>query len=116
MPYQAEIKRAVERVVIDQLMELAANAGMPQVRALATLALEKRATMLSHLAPTADVATRASSDSSPAISGAFSAGPPPRWCGLFPRTRRRGAPIGEPAQEWLDMVAPACSWTYRYWQ
>ncbi len=35
-PYQAAVKRVVETVVADQLMELAANAPMPQVRAIAT--------------------------------------------------------------------------------
>jgi hypothetical protein len=36
-PYHAEISRAVERVVIEELIGLAASAGMPQVRAVATL-------------------------------------------------------------------------------
>ena len=35
-PYEAEIQRAVERVVVERLMGLAANARMPQVRALAS--------------------------------------------------------------------------------
>ncbi|MEE9218228.1 MAG: zinc-dependent metalloprotease [Acidobacteriota bacterium] len=37
--YQAEVGRAVERVVVDELMKLAADAPMPQVRATATLKL-----------------------------------------------------------------------------
>jgi hypothetical protein len=41
--YEAEIARAVERVVVERLMSLAASARMPQVRALATDALERRA-------------------------------------------------------------------------
>ncbi|HET7040245.1 MAG TPA: zinc-dependent metalloprotease, partial [Gemmatimonadales bacterium] len=41
-PYEAEIARAVQRVVIERLIELAAGAGMPQVRAVATLRLERR--------------------------------------------------------------------------
>jgi hypothetical protein len=35
-PYEAEIARAVQRVVIERLMDLSANADMPQVRAVAT--------------------------------------------------------------------------------
>ena len=35
-PYPAEISRAVERVVIEELIGLAASATMPQVRAVAT--------------------------------------------------------------------------------
>ena len=37
--YEAEISRAVQRVVVDRLMGLAAGAPMPQVRAVASLAL-----------------------------------------------------------------------------
>ena len=40
-PYEAEIGRAVERVVAERLMGLAADARMPQVRALASEALQK---------------------------------------------------------------------------
>ncbi|HEX9700948.1 MAG TPA: zinc-dependent metalloprotease [Acidobacteriota bacterium] len=39
--YEAEINRAVERVVVDNLMRLAATAPMSQVRAVATLSLEE---------------------------------------------------------------------------
>lgn len=35
-PYHAELARAVQRVAMDRLMSLAAEAGMPQVRAVAT--------------------------------------------------------------------------------
>ena len=35
-PYEAEIARAVQRVVVERLMTLAATADMPQVRAIAT--------------------------------------------------------------------------------
>ncbi|MEX2271047.1 MAG: zinc-dependent metalloprotease [Vicinamibacterales bacterium] len=38
-PYEAEIARAVQRVVVDRLIALAANADMPQVRAEAQAAL-----------------------------------------------------------------------------
>lgn len=40
--YQAEVARAVQRVAIDRLMDLAANADMPQVRAIATHRLARR--------------------------------------------------------------------------
>jgi hypothetical protein len=39
--YEAEIKRAMERVVISQVMELAQTASMTQVRALASQALRR---------------------------------------------------------------------------
>lgn len=114
-PYQAEIKRAIERVVIDQLMDAAGNAAMPQVRALATYALQRRVTVLAQ-STAADVATRASSalllsdirrflsrPSTPAARAASVDVPP-------------GAPIGEPAMEWLLLVPPPCSWLGGYWQ
>ena len=39
--YEAEINRAVERVVAEHLMRLAGSAQMPQVRAIATFALDR---------------------------------------------------------------------------
>jgi hypothetical protein len=38
-PYQAELGRAVQRVAVERLMGLAADAGMPQVRAMAAFKL-----------------------------------------------------------------------------
>jgi len=40
-PFQAELGRTVQRVVVDQLMGLAASAGMPQVRAIAVEKLDE---------------------------------------------------------------------------
>ncbi len=57
-PYQAEIKRAVERVVVDQLTMLAGSAPMADVRALANYALQRRLTVLS-APPTGDPMSRA---------------------------------------------------------
>jgi len=39
--YQAELGRGVQRIVVERLMDLAATAGMPQVRALASYQLEE---------------------------------------------------------------------------
>lgn len=39
--YESELSRTIERVVADRLMRLAATASMPQVRALATMKLER---------------------------------------------------------------------------
>ena len=114
--YEAEIKRAVERVVIEELIDLAGNASMPQVRALATYALQRRATALGQVAAASDVATRASSALLAGDIRRFlnrPATPAPRASSV---DLPPGAPIGEPAMNWLLMVAPVCSWTYRYWQ
>ena len=104
--YEAEIARAVERVVAERLMSLAASARMPQVRALATDALERRAQTADTAAAArlgaaheklllqdirrflARPAATASLPSSPAI--------PP------------GPPIGEPDPDYLGLE-PFCS-------
>jgi hypothetical protein len=57
--YQAEIERAVRRVVLQRLMDLAANADMPQVRAIATLELRQLQDRLTTTARRASVADRA---------------------------------------------------------
>jgi hypothetical protein len=38
--YHAELGRAVQRIVVERLMDLAATSGMPQVRAIAALQLD----------------------------------------------------------------------------
>jgi len=53
-PYEAEISRAVERVVVDALSALAASAGMPQVRAIATLKLSRKLNELAKMTPADD--------------------------------------------------------------
>ncbi|MEI6668177.1 MAG: zinc-dependent metalloprotease [Acidobacteriota bacterium] len=53
-PYEAEVARAVQRVVIDELMGLAATAQMPQVRAMATLKLSRKFAELAKLTPADD--------------------------------------------------------------
>jgi hypothetical protein len=102
--YQAEIRRAVQRVLVDELMRLASSAPMPQARAVASLWLEELAENLEDSAEgrperahrrllAADISRfleRPSSDY-PIAAGVA---PPP------------GAPIGEPALEWL---LPFCS-------
>jgi hypothetical protein len=56
-PYEAEIKRAMERVVLSRLMSLAQSAPMAQVRALATQTLRRLQTRTS--APLAAIADQA---------------------------------------------------------
>ena len=109
-PYQAEVQRAVERVVVDELIDLAANASMPQVRAVATLKLKRRATVL-------DVA--AAGEGSAAASALLlgsdihrflnrpATAVPARLAGV---AAPDGAPIGEPALEWIRWFMPGCDW------
>jgi hypothetical protein len=105
-PYEAEIARAVERVVAERLMVLAGTARMPQVRALASDALQTLARPAAsasagrleaaHAALLAQDIRRflerpAASLAPPSIPGA-----PP------------GPPIGEPALEYLRSLEPYC--------
>jgi hypothetical protein len=57
--YAAEVARAVERVVAERLLSLAAEAPMPQVRAIAELRLEGLRTRLEQRRKGADVASQA---------------------------------------------------------
>ncbi|MEO6212629.1 MAG: zinc-dependent metalloprotease [Vicinamibacterales bacterium] len=105
--YEAEIQRAVQRVVIERLMTLATNADMSQVRAIASAKLRGRAATLasSGSTPAAAHAALLASDikrfldrpAAPAARIDLPAAPP-------------GAPIGEPGMEWLRRVEPPCSW------
>jgi hypothetical protein len=106
--YEAEIARAVERVVADRLMGLAAGARMPQVRALASQALETLARS----------AAAAPSSERPAAAHAallaqdvrrFLERPPPPWAAPGVPSAPPGPPIGEPALDYLRLLEPTCS-------
>jgi hypothetical protein len=110
-PYEAEIARAVERVVAERLMALAGGAGMPQVRALASEALRR---MLRSAAPAAAAAPPDRLEAAHAAlleadirrfldraAAPFAAPATP----LAPP----GPPIGEPALEYLRSLEPFCS-------
>jgi len=107
-PYEAEIQRAVQRVVVEHLMTLATNADMSQVRAIATAKLRGRITTAAPGAtPAAAHAALLSADikrfldrpAAPATRTDLPAAPP-------------GAPIGEPGMDWLRRMEPPCSWIY----
>ena len=50
-PYEAEVRRAKERVLVDRVMWLATGSPNAQVRAVATLKLSKLEDRLKHAAP-----------------------------------------------------------------
>ncbi len=107
--YEAEIARAVQRVVVERLMTLASTADMPQVRAIASQKLQQRGQRLA-AAPitTAGASAHAAllaSDIKRFLDRPFapatrteSPAPPP------------GAPIGDPGMDWLGRLAPYCGW------
>ncbi|HJR59869.1 MAG TPA: zinc-dependent metalloprotease [Vicinamibacterales bacterium] len=104
--YEAEIQRAVQRVVVERLMTLAADADMAQVRAIATGYLKSLIAGLPAAGTSpgtahgallaADIKRFVDRPAAPATRTAIP-GPPP------------GAPIGEPAMEWLWRLEPLCS-------
>ena len=105
-PYEAEIQRAVQRVVIDHLMRLASTADMSQVRAIASAKLRSRAAVL----PTAGSTPAAAHGSLLAsdIKRFLDRPAPPAAATPIPAAPP-GAPIGEPAMEWLRRLEPVCS-------
>jgi hypothetical protein len=121
-PYEAEVKRAIERVVIDELMDLAANAPMSQVRAVATLKLQRRGTELARTV-TGAVATGIENEVAQANLlvadiNRFLTRPANPVATRFPApVAPPGAPIGEPAMEWFKWLEPDCTWIDWYrWQ
>ena len=110
--YEAEIARAVQRVVVERLMTLAATADMPQVRAVATQKLLQRAQRLSGTPLTnAGASAHASllaSDIKRFLDRPFA----PVTRTEIP-TAPPGAPIGDPGMDWLGRLAPLCSWEER---
>jgi uncharacterized protein DUF4953/uncharacterized protein DUF5117 len=105
--YEAEIGRAIQRVVVEHLMNLAGTAAMPQVRAIATMKLQQArtaATQLTGNTPAgahaallaADIKRFLERPAQPAAPTTIPDAPP-------------GAPIGEPAMDWLRRLEPACT-------
>jgi hypothetical protein len=103
-PYEAEIKRAIERVVVDRLIDLADTAPMAQVRAIAThhlKALQSRPGAgtvpdSAHYGLLAtDIKRFLDRPSAPARDYAQPAPPP-------------GAPIGDMAMEYLSRYFEMC--------
>jgi hypothetical protein len=108
-PYEAEIARAVQRVVVEHLITLATAADMPQVRAIATHKLQQRQQRLSS-AVTANAAASAHAALLAADIKRFLDRP------FAPATRADlpaappGAPIGDPGMDWFGRTEPLCSW------
>jgi hypothetical protein len=109
-PYEAEIARAVQRVAVDQVMALAASASMPQVRAIASHALERQRRRLVAPAQAAGVSQTAHASLLASDIRRFLDRPAPTAQPTTTPSAPPGAPIGEPAMEWLRRTEPPCSW------
>ena len=107
--YEAEIARAVQRVVVEHLMTLAAGAEMPQVRAIATHKLQQRQQRLSGAAASASAhASLLAADIKRFLDRPFA----PATRADLP-TAPPGAPIGDPGMDWLGRMEPLCGWDQR---
>ena len=107
--YEAEVRRAEERVLVDRLAWLATGSPNSQVRAIASLKLSKLSTRLKaetggteadraqHLLMAADIKRFLERPAEPTRLMAEPDAPP-------------GAPIGDPGMDWLAPVA-GCTWT-----
>lgn len=115
-PYEEEIRRAVERVVVDELMDLAATAPMAQVRAVANQKLLRRQTELQQVAAAGPTTAASESDVARAtllvadITRFMTRPANPVATRFAAPTAPPGAPIGEPAMEWLKWLEPDCWW------
>jgi hypothetical protein len=109
-PYEAEIRRAEERVLVDRVMWLATGAPNSQVRAIASLKLSKLAARLKsedgaseaeqaqHILLAADIRRFLDRPADPMKPMPAPDAPP-------------GAPIGgDPGMDWLA-PAPLCNWS-----
>ena len=107
-PYEAEVRRAEERVLVDRLSWLAAAAQSGQVRAIASLKLQRLSTRLkvNGTKGDADIAqhTLLAADIKRFLER------PAETAKMLPAAPAPpGAPIGDTGQDWLSRP-PACSW------
>jgi hypothetical protein len=109
---------------VDELIDLAATASMPQVRALASLKLRQRGADLERAlaeqaengAPARSEAELASamalaSDVARFLSRPVTAAEPRLPAPEAPP----GAPIGEPAMDWFTRLSAPCTWDDGQW-
>jgi hypothetical protein len=110
-PYEAEIARATQYVFVDNLIALADRAPMPQVRAIATQKLRQRM----NAATNGSGMTSASSAMAGYVAAEikrFLDRPLPATPRLAAPDAPPGAPIGEPAMNWLRRNEEVCG---AYW-
>jgi hypothetical protein len=115
--YESEVRYAVQGVVIDRIEWLASNASMPTVRAISTASLQRM-----HLDLVAMTASPHSMlmarniqrfmDRPAAVIAMPTApnAPPGSPIGQAPMDWLGNIGIGQPAQDWLSLTEPWCTW------
>ena len=101
-PYQAEVARAVGRVIADRLLRLAAQAPMPQVRAIVAQRLASAAEQLHELGDSTGGAQQAHCRLLAQDMERFLRRPAEAFRPIEYPDAPPGAPIGEPARQWLS--------------
>jgi hypothetical protein len=107
-PYEAEVRRSTERVLVDRLSGLAAAAQSAQVRAVASLKLQKLADRIRD-GGSKDEADVAQHTLLAADIKRFLERPAGPWMRLPAAPAPPGAPIGDLGQDWLARPA-RCAW------
>jgi hypothetical protein len=110
--YEREILRALEHVLVGNLMTLASTASMPQARAIATFKLK---TMMKEMGQRGALVNTPDAEAQSANAG-YLADEIKRFLErpAQPATRQSapeappGAPIGQPAMEWIRRVFGEC--------
>jgi hypothetical protein len=100
-PYEAEVRRAEERVLVDRVMWLAQAASNAEVRAIASLKLQKLAARL-RATPGATEADQASHTLLAADIKRFLDRPADPWRIMPAPDAPPGAPIGDMPMDWLE--------------
>ncbi|MDH3424141.1 MAG: zinc-dependent metalloprotease, partial [Gemmatimonadota bacterium] len=116
-PYENEVKRAVEAVVVDRIQWLADNADMPQVRAVATSTLRgvHRNLVAMNDAPhealiAMNIERFLERPAEPTSMPGFPAAPPGAPIGQPAMQWLGGLGVGEPAMDWLSQTEALCWW------
>ena len=112
-PYEGEVKRAVERVVVERLLALAATAPASQVRAIATDRLEQLRDHLKSVTFSNDD-DRAQARLIAADITRFLERPAEPYKAAPVPTVPPGAPIGEPGYQWLPPYGTGTMW-WEWW-
>jgi len=107
--YEQEVRRAEERVLVDRLTWLATAAPNGQVRAIATLKLANLGTKL-RSTPAAGEGDQAQNALLAMDIKRFLERPAETMRMIPAPDSPPGAPIGEPAMDWLA-PAPSCNWS-----
>ena len=103
--YEQEIVRAVQRTLVEQLMSVAANATMPQVRAIVTARLDRMTSRIGGMLADAGDGlgpTQAHLALLKRDVGRFLQRPADAYAAPRPQAPPPGAPIGQIGPSWLD--------------